>query len=842
MFLLHCRSVAAHEVQFSRQPQNQTVTQGNAVRLGCSLLGLSEPDIMWRKEQTKTRTKPGLTQEEDHTRIYSTDQMFLSLGELHWETFYSVKSVQQSDAGRYWCEVESDGIVYSSESAWITVEGVPHFTVEPEDLSVDLMEPFNLSCAAVGPPDPVEVLWWIGGEQVGGATESPSTLHVRGVNSSVKFYCEAKNTRGISVSRTGTANIKVLPSAPVDLQLLYIEENNVTLTWRPGFSGHAPLSSCSVQVFGLHHPRLVQVQVPPHRVSVSGLRPHSDHSVRVSCSNQLGASEYSDWANFTTAESVPMVAPKNLTFALSESQLTLRWAGLREDQLQGRLQAYRVQWSLGSETQEPLLFKEPSAALSGPSRFLNASVQVSACTKVGCGPWSKPVLIIPEPVPLAAPRRHLWSGVLLGLLGASVLALTVAFRAHRRSRKNFGSVFKPVGSELVSFNAARSFNRTEPPDTNLDSLGVSVELKAKLQDVLIPERLLTLGPVLGKGEFGSVREAVLKSEGSPQKVAVKVLKTDITTSCDIEQCLKEAAYMKDFNHPNVIQLIGVSLHRRPGQRLPVPMVILPFMKHGDLHTFLLMSRLGDAPFVLELQTLVRFMLDVARGMEYLSNKNIIHRDLAARNCMLDSSLTVCVADFGLSKRIYSGDYYRQGSVSKLPVKWIALESLADNVYTTQSDVWAFGVTMWEVMTRGQTPYPGVENSEIYEYLIKGERLKRPTECRADIYELMHSCWSPVPKCRPTFSSAVSQLTTLLRSLESSPPPPLAPPSLLYVNLQEGAEPEAGTQSQLTCAQNQEWISVGSGATLTIGGDYRYIMTPCSEDGEQEEDEDTVINV
>lgn len=836
VFLLHSDSAQASGVQFSRQPQNQTVTQGNAVRLGCSVLGLSEPDIVWRKDQT---------------RIYSTDQMFLSLGELHWETFYSVKSVQQQDAGRYWCEVESDGVLYSSEPAWITVEGVPHFTLEPQDLSVVFGEPFNLSCAAVGPPDPVEVLWWVGGEQVGGPQESPSTLHVPGVNSSVKFYCEAKNTRGISVSRTGTAHIKVLPSTPVNLDV-NIKENNVTVTWSPGFSGHSELTTCSVQVRGLRPPvsRQLQVRPPPHRVSISGLRSHSNYSFRVSCSNQLGPSPYSDWINVTTAESVPMVAPKNLTFDLSDSQLILRWAGLREDELQGRLQAYRVQWSLGSETQEPLLFKDSSASLSGPSRFLNASVQVSACTLVGCGPWSRPVLILPKPVPLASPRRHLWPGVLLGLLGASVLGLMVAFGAHRRSNKHFGSAFKPVGSDsLVSFSAARSFNRSEPPDTGLDSLGVSEELKAKLQDVLIPERLLTLGHVLGKGEFGSVREAVLKSGDSPQKVAVKVLKTDITTSCDIEQCLKEAAYMKDFNHPNVIQLIGVSLHRRPGQRLPVPMVVLPFMKHGDLHTFLLMSRLGEQPFTLELPTLVRFMLDVARGMEYLSNKNIIHRDLAARNCMLDGDLGVCVADFGLSKRIYSGDYYRQGSVSKLPVKWIALESLADNVYTTQSDVWAFGVTMWEVMTRGQTPYPGVENSEIYEFLIKGERLKRPAECRADIYEMMHSCWSPVPKCRPSFSSLVTQLQTLLRSLESNPQPP--GPPLLYVNLQDqGAGPEGeeagltckGAESEHTWTQSQDWISVGSGAALAIGGDYRYIMSPCSEDEERDDEEDAVINV
>ncbi|KAK7880501.1 hypothetical protein WMY93_032865 [Mugilogobius chulae] len=283
------------------------------------------------------------------------------------------------------------------------------------------------------------------------------------------------------------------------------------------------------------------------------------------------------------------------------------------------------------------------------------------------------------------------------------------------------------------------------------------------------------------------------------------------------------------------------------------------------------------------------MLDVACGMEYLSNKNIIHRDLAARNCMLDENLVVCVADFGLSKRIYSGDYYRQGSVSKLPVKWIALESLSDNVYTSQSDVnsqreseaWAFGVTMWEVMTREQTVFGvfvgavvgavfgvvvGVRrdhvggddsrtdsvswsgNSEIYEYLIKGERLKKPPDCRPDIYELMHSCWSPVPKCRPSFSDLVTQLQTLLLSLESNP----QPAALLYVNLQEegaGLREEGaglqqqGEESQLFWKQH-DWMCLGSGAAQAIAGDYRYIMSPSVEENErdEEDEEDAVINV
>lgn len=230
-----------------------------------------------------------------------------------------------------------------------------------------------------------------------------------------------------------------------------------------------------------------------------------------------------------------------------------------------------------------------------------------------------------------------------------------------------------------------------------------------------------------------------------------------------------------------------------------------------------------------------------------------------------------MADFGLSKKIYSGDYYRQGSVSKLPVKWIALESLADNVYTTQSDVWAFGVTMWEIMARGQTPYPGVENSEIYEYLIKGERLKQPPDCQDDIYEIMHSCWSPVPKCRPSFQHLIDQLEGLWASLSSGPN--FMKEALLYVNL-ESDEGEPGSlgpgEDPLWSAMpwqcvgmeedEKDWLMVSSGAALAIGGDYRYIIGPncnCTEEegGRQgtsmdtlqqevrdEEYEDTIINV
>lgn len=852
-------------VVFTKHPSNQTVSQGNEVRLGCAVEGVTEPEITWMK---------------DGEKLYSTDQVFLTLGEQHWETSHSVKSVQQQDAGQYWCEVEFHDLTFSSERAWITVEGVPHFTQEPQDVATFPNAPFNLTCAAVGPPEPVEVLWWLGGVQKGEPKPSPSVLHVPGMNSSIKFYCEAKNARGISVSRTGTAHIKVLPAAPVSLRILRTVDN-ITLSWTPGFTGHSELSTCIIQV-SRHSARRwdlpqQEVQVPPHLHVLSHLRSHSNYSARVSCVNEVGASPFSPWLHFHTPESVPSMAPVNLTFDLSEQQLFLKWSELQEDELQGKLLAYKVQWTLAGETQEPLLFKENSARLSGGGRFFNASFQVAACTAVGCGPWSPPVLVLPPSAQIRVQRSHMWVGLLLGLLVATIVGLLLTVVAQRREKETqFGSAFKSPGAETsVSFTAARSFSRnvTDLQESTLDSLGINDELKNKLKDVLISERLLTLGHMLGKGEFGSVREAFLKSEDSSvQKIAVKVLKSDITSSGDIEQCLKEAAYMKDFHHPNVIQLIGVSLHRRPGQRLPIPMVVLPFMKHGDLHTFLLLSRLGDEPFDLSLHTLVQFMLDISRGMDYLSSKNIIHRDLAARNCMLNEDMTVCVADFGLSKKIYSGDYYRQGSVSKLPVKWIALESLADNVYTTQSDVWAFGVTMWEIMTRGQTPYPGVENSEIYEFLIKGERLKKPADCRDDIYEIMHSCWSPVPKCRPSFQQLVGQLEVLWLSLS---PARTQKEPLLYVNLESnegehgggggawapGLEEAAASswgvpwQRQVE-VEEKDWL-IGSGAAFAIGGDYRYIIGPCGASEEEEgrrrsmdtlqeevrdEEDDIVINV
>uniref|UniRef100_H3CHW3 receptor protein-tyrosine kinase n=1 Tax=Tetraodon nigroviridis TaxID=99883 RepID=H3CHW3_TETNG len=261
---------------------------------------------------------------------------------------------------------------------------------------------------------------------------------------------------------------------------------------------------------------------------------------------------------------------------------------------------------------------------------------------------------------------------------------------------------------------------------------------------------------LGRGAFGLVYEGVLvPEEGVALKVAVKTM-VGTHSHRDLEEFLREAELMRNFCHQNVVKLLGKT-RRAP----PVPLVILPYMKHGDLRRFLIDTRYGDVPMFVPHQTLLRFMMDIAAGMEYLSSRGFLHRDLAARNCMLSDDLRVCVADFGLSKRLLSSSYYRQTSAACLPVKWTALESLSESVYTTKSDVWSFGVTMWEVVSRGRTPYPGVQNCELLDLLQSGVRLKAPPDCDHQLYEVMRSCWDEDPGSRPTFSQLLQALGGLL---------------------------------------------------------------------------------
>ncbi|XP_070786011.1 tyrosine-protein kinase receptor TYRO3 [Enoplosus armatus] len=378
------------------------------------------------------------------------------------------------------------------------------------------------------------------------------------------------------------------------------------------------------------------------------------------------------------------------------------------------------------------------------------------------------------PAPRHQSRLPVWLavGVLFGslLLTAVVPIAVCALRRHSAKHRTDQEV------ELLPMNAGFSYRRPQeveaaPQQANIGEgvvqllEGLSGRLLSSLKDVLVERNQLTLGKELGKGEFGAVYEGVFTpGEGVDIKVAVKTMRVGIHSQEDLHEFLREAEIMQNFDHENVVRLLGVTLQREQDSPLPVPLVILPYMKHGDLRRFLIASRYGDIPMFVPHQSLLRFMIDIASGMDYLSSQGFLHRDLAARNCMLGDDLKVCVADFGLSKKIYSANYYRQKVAVRVPIKWMATESLSESVYTTKSDVWSFGVTMWEIVSRGRTPYPGVHNHELLDLLRSGHRLKPPEDCDHNLYEVMRSCWDKEPTRRPGFGELGETLKGLLSEL------------------------------------------------------------------------------
>ncbi|KAM4548517.1 tyrosine-protein kinase ABL2 isoform 2-T2 [Odontesthes bonariensis] len=255
---------------------------------------------------------------------------------------------------------------------------------------------------------------------------------------------------------------------------------------------------------------------------------------------------------------------------------------------------------------------------------------------------------------------------------------------------------------------------------------------------------ITMKHKLGGGQYGEVYVGVWKKYNLT--VAVKTLKED---TMEVEEFLKEAAVMKEVKHPNLVQLLGVCTLEPPFY------IVTEYMPHGNLLDYLRDCEKAEVNAVV----LLYMATQISSAMEYLEKKNFIHRDLAARNCLVGENHVVKVADFGLS-RLMTGDTYTAHAGAKFPIKWTAPESLAYNTFSIKSDVWAFGVLLWEIATYGMSPYPGIDLSQVYDLLEKGYRMEQPEGCPPKVYELMRACWQWSPLDRPSFAEIHQAFETM----------------------------------------------------------------------------------
>uniref|UniRef100_A0A4W3I7M1 Fibroblast growth factor receptor n=1 Tax=Callorhinchus milii TaxID=7868 RepID=A0A4W3I7M1_CALMI len=381
----------------------------------------------------------------------------------------------------------------------------------------------------------------------------------------------------------------------------------------------------------------------------------------------------------------------------------------------------------------------------------------------------------------------LYADVLIYVTGCVLIILTVIIVIMCRMRTSSKKALNPPPVQKlskfplkrqVSLESNSSMNSNTPLVRITRLSSSDSPMLANVSELELPadpkwefqRSRLTLGKPLGEGCFGQVvmAEAIGIEREKPNKpitVAVKMLKDDATDK-DLSDLVSEMEMMKMIGkHKNIINLLGACT--QDGALY----VIVEYASKGNLREYLKARRPPGMDYSfhtckipdeqLTFKDLVSCAYQVSRGMEYLASQKCIHRDLAARNVLVTDDNVMKIADFGLARDVHNIDYYKKTTNGRLPVKWMAPEALFDRVYTHQSDVWSFGVMLWETFTLGGSPYPGIPVEELFKLLKEGHRMDKPANCTHELYMIMRECWHAIPSQRPTFKQLVEDLDRVL---------------------------------------------------------------------------------
>ncbi|XP_069774977.1 ephrin type-A receptor 2 isoform X2 [Narcine bancroftii] len=493
-----------------------------------------------------------------------------------------------------------------------------------------------------------------------------------------------------------------------------------------------------------------QSPFPDTTVSVLELSPYTNYTFLVEARN--GVSDQSSMRSVaTTIAYVNETEPPKITSIIMEKQekssLTLSWT-VPSRQMRS-IMGYKVMYSKKVDQQTYTVLQSSKSSVKVPDLQPGTvyTFRVQALTQDGAGFYSE----THEFLTLAAKETNWVTLVVAMAVGGAVIILVIAFIYLRRRKRSSRS---RQGPEDIYFT--KHTDQLKPLKTYVDPHTYEDPNQAvlKFADEIHPSAI-TKQKVIGAGEFGEVYKGILKKGRKEISVAIKTLKAGYTESQRID-FLSEASIMGQFSHHNVIHLEGVVTKYKP------LMIVTEYMENGALDAYL---RNNDGEFS-SLQ-LVGMLRGISSGMKYLSDMNYVHRDLAARNILVNSQLVCKVSDFGLSRVLEDdteGTYTTSGG--KIPIRWTAPEAIAYRKFTSASDVWSFGIVMWEILSYGERPYWEMSNLEVMKSINEGFRLPAPMECPSAIYQLMMQCWQQERAKRPKFCDIVNILDKLIRSPES----------------------------------------------------------------------------
>ncbi|CAB1451180.1 unnamed protein product [Pleuronectes platessa] len=480
--------------------------------------------------------------------------------------------------------------------------------------------------------------------------------------------------------------------------------------------------------------------VTERRLQISGLQPFTVYRIDIhACNRQVQRCSAAEFVFSRTkpAEKADDI-PGQVTLEGHEDWVFLHWP--EPPRPNGLILMYEIKLKLAAETEKhecvsgQMYQAQRGVRLSNLSPG-NYSVRVRATSLAGNGSWTHVVdLFVAERYENVL-YAMIFIPIAIILFICLLVTMLVAFNRKRNSdRLGNGVLYASVNPEY--FSAAEMY----VPD-----------------EWEVAREKIALSRELGQGSFGMVYEGLAKGvvKDEPEtRVAIKTVNESASMRERIE-FLNEASVMKEFNCHHVVRLLGVVSQGQP------TLVIMELMTRGDLKSYLRSLRPKEQQWTSlslpPLKKMLQMAGQIADGMAYLNANKFVHRDLAARNCMVAEDFIVKIGDFGMTRDIYETDYYRKGGKGLLPVRWMSPESLKDGVFTINSDIWSFGVVLWEISTLSEQPYQGLTNEQVLRFVMDGGLLEKPQSCPDMLFELMRMCWQFNPKMRPAFVEIISSI-------------------------------------------------------------------------------------